>query len=1323
MRTIISSRIKILSLIIFAVIFQTWTVQAALQKESLSIKFDRPQTIVGGQNSRVELGGHFTPDGYWQFGKKGLAIPAHGLLGDAGTVVLRFRQDDFTEPKMKNRILLTVRNAGTFTLCIYTDLASQGKLFVAFADNSPAGNRYYFGSSERIVPGQPVTVAVTWDGERVKVYIDGVLQDDVKQPVPFPTANLRHVFIGPYKDGWYDPAPWGDDSYVGFLGLYTRVLTPSEIIELAGVHPVTTAKAIPPVLMIPRIDASGLQPDGKLTEAFWSAAASMPALVDGTHHERGWRLPPTAFRMAYDEQNLYLGFYTRFPDVPADAIREGEKRTATREPEVWGSESFEFYIKNQADVYRFGGNVAGGTTESRNNDVNYNAPWKYFTSLGLQIDNTRLWQGEVVIPWQSIGLTAPPKEALSFNFCRSWFLPEVGTYSSILEDGEYQKFDRLVPLICKNDTPVMRVTRQTAPDFGKLEQNVELSSPVDATVTYKVDVARGDGAARPYPALEKTFQLAAGKPIAETVEIPLERPGYDRLIFTLADAQGRPWMRQIAPFALNEEFAELQNRFTRSQLICNLRQTQLRAKFGAALDPQLRIVDPAGRVILRRAAGRETRLELPFERKQPAGTYQFELTDGNGKILFQKEFFYPGIGEWENPKPDNRIIFPYTALEAQTAPGTLDAAVWGRRYRWENSIFPAAVTSQDRLLLNTPVTLSANGREFSAGKFTPGATAPHRAEYAVELQNTELTVSGDGWIEYDGVVYQKFKLHANRELNNVALKLTLPAALVKYLHTSAATGGWGLKLTEKVKDGERVFPYYPVIWLGDEEGGLCFFTETRKHWNSSVASTCRLTRDGKNAVLEIRMADRLAAGETLPFEFGLLASPVKALPENYPLNMFGDHYAVTMNRPNMAPVQDAAITYISARYEISECFWDLPTPESSVQGKMGHASAQRVLRNGSRPVPYHQARYLSDEYPEVRAFENEWKIMPETTLDYMRNGIKHKLYDCCPATAAADFYVWKYRQMLKRYPELRGLYFDFSTVSSCSNAEHGCSGRVNLLAQRDFYRKIALAQLDAGIRQPLLVLHNTDSVQLPAMTFATHLLNGEQIRQHSSTILHNGKDILDTYDETMFASELSSLPFGLTNSAYHPQGPLLPEFGGTGEDPELYSFRTTLAMLTGCLVHGTMPSNSYCHYGLFDKVVRFYDAFGVPKAHFWGYWRHPAKVIKGKNIFVSVYRHAREPKLLAVISHIGKEHEAQDVEIAFDLKKLDLKSLTSAEELFTRPDPDYQWLDYAQVTKDGFGAERVPLKLGDFGVKNLAWNGMELNLELGAHKVALVELH
>ena len=237
----------------------------------------------------------------------------------------------------------------------------------------------------------------------------------------------------------------------------------------------------------------------------------------------------------------------------------------------------------------------------------------------------------------------------------------------------------------------------------------------------------------------------------------------------------------------------------------------------------------------------------------------------------------------------------------------------------------------------------------------------------------------------------------------------------------------------------------------------------------------------------------------------------------------------------------------------------------------------------------------------------------------------------------------------------------------------------------------------------------------------------------SSNVFHNGKDILDHYTITDFASEHSSLPWGITSSIYIPTDPLLAKFGGDKEEgganspQEKYKFRMTKAAMAGALIHNTIPSSSRLHYGWFDKVIRFYDAFGVPQAEFMPYWRNSeyVKVLKGKDIYVSFYRHPDKKELLVVISHVSKEHLDQDVEIKFNLKNLGFKKFTSATELLTGPDPEYKHL-YKDVpdTKSYSPRSRwrIPVKLGDFGVEFEGLHNDEIKLKLKHHSVALVKI-
>ena len=244
----------------------------------------------------------------------------------------------------------------------------------------------------------------------------------------------------------------------------------------------------------------------------------------------------------------------------------------------------------------------------------------------------------------------------------------------------------------------------------------------------------------------------------------------------------------------------------------------------------------------------------------------------------------------------------------------------------------------------------------------------------------------------------------------------------------------------------------------------------------------------------------------------------------------------------------------------------------------------------------------------------------------------------------------------------------------------------------------------------------------PVVSFATHLLNGEHIRQHSSTIMHNGKDIQDTYGLEMFASELSTLPFGLTSAIYQANDYLLPEFGGGKEEHDLYKFRITKAFLAGALPHNSMLSPLRCHYGIFDKLFRVYERFDVPQARFTGYWRNPATVEGAQNIYVSCYTSLDGKRLLAVISHIGKEHANQEFTVTFNPAVLGLTSKpATALDTLPAPDPDYDEL-LPKRNRLNIHYTRAPLKLGDFGSHILSYDSstMQLKLHLDYHSFAIV---
>lgn len=572
----------------------------------------------------------------------------------------------------------------------------------------------------------------------------------------------------------------------------------------------------------------------------------------------------------------------------------------------------------------------------------------------------------------------------------------------------------------------------------------------------------------------------------------------------------------------------------------------------------------------------------------------------------------------------------------------------------------------------------------------------------------------DSFIEYDGALWNKISFTALKDIRQIKLRIPVSPEIAELLHAGGAgfgsTGGFSAKIKE------MQIKFYPVIWIGNQEKGLCWFAETLPDGNVKKLTPISIVKVDGNTVLEITMAEKIKAGSELALDFGLMGTPVKPLPANFPLNTFGWDHSLHQN----LPPPNAPTTFLAINFtpDVNWGFYDLPLNSSSRPDKVYLDKLLALAHcNNAKLAPYMDPVFVQDEYPEAVAYRQEWAVGPENPLFYTRDGKKHLLYWCCPASEAGKFYIWKLKAMLKDYP-VDALYFDYGPSWPCKNAQHGCVDRYPLLALRDFYRQVAWALRDAGRPDSLIILHNSETVQIPVFTHVTHLLDGEHLRQSSTPTLHNGRDIQDTMGLEYFASEYSSIPWGVTASMYLPSDPLQKQYGGGVEDQELYRFRMTKALLAGTLPHGSLPSLARQHFGLIDKVVRFYDRFDVPHAGFMPYWKNQqqVKVVKGKDIYVTLYRHASKPELLAVISHIGKEHLDQDVEVRFVPEALGLTKLTGAKELFTGADPEYARL-LAEKNR-----MRLPVKLGDFGIDFKGLENNTVKMHLKHHSVAIVHL-
>lgn len=1048
--------------------------------------------------------------------------------------------------------------------------------------------------------------------------------------------------------------------------------------------------------------------DGKLTEKAWEYAASLPQLVRGNFRGKSGEIPPHAFRLAYDEDNLYVAFTTVFPGrIP---YIEGVPRAGEDDTEVWGSESWEFFLRFAGHKFRFAANVADGTTEWRDADAKWNGKWAYASSRAMRIDDSVLWTGEAVIPWTTLDCKGPPAadEIARINACRTWTLSTFGGISSLEFTGRGYSFNETWPIVNFAPTAVYRLVKRTDPADGEYAEDFTLAADRDSKVVYTVSLVKLDESQPAKKAFEKTIDMKAGQVFDGSLRISTAEPGYDAILHVVTQSD-RVVMCEIVPYDLSKEIVRVTPFYLKEFI---------RLKFKKPFN---------GRIVLKAANGQThydvasngKDIEIPFPRKSPAGAYTLVLMTDVGEVVSETTLSYPGIGEWENQDFHEDWILPsFDPLATTLTKDGFVSVLYAKAFTWDKSYLPTSFRAHGEEMFAEAPAIYVDGVKAEPAEFLVTSNRPHHVGFAAKGGQ----VATLGWLEYDGTFFNRVTVIPNGR-GEIKIRYAMPDKKAKYLHASPAIFGWGAKRTEKVVD-DTTLGDFPTLWLGDEEKGLCFFYETRWNWTSDSKKTYLVEKKGGTVYVTVCVADTLPVGKPFTFEFGMLGTPMRKLAPNYPFDTLGESYFSPMNRPGFRPACDVSELTADDKKRGSDlgCFFgDIPTKAGKIRDENIKFILNKYERGrGTRPTTYTCARHLSVMYPEVAAYLPSWTFTPEVAMDYTHTG--HFVYDCCPATTANDFFIWKYRQQLKRYPELKGIYLDFGVTHGCSNEDHGCREKTTLLGQREFYRRLCIVQVEAGIENPVVVIHNTDFVQGPAVSFVSHFLNGEHIRQASSPILHHKKDILDTYGIEMFASELSTLPWGVSNAAYFPVD-ALSEANGGDEPADLYKFRMNKATMGSCLVHNTMHAMWRCHFGLFDKIMRYMDAFGVAKtAKFVGYWRNPASVKGADDVYVSFWSDGT--KLLAVIAHIGKAHEDRDVEIVIDPKVLGLTgTLTKAKDLMPADDPEYAEL-YEMRKRSGLTNPlgRVPLDLGEFGTRVDGFDGMTLKYHLPFHSFGLVEL-
>ena len=418
-------------------------------------------------------------------------------------------------------------------------------------------------------------------------------------------------------------------------------------------------------------------------------------------------------------------------------------------------------------------------------------------------------------------------------------------------------------------------------------------------------------------------------------------------------------------------------------------------------------------------------------RDLPEGDYDVRavLLDPAGKPLAEETalFHMPGPPIWSgnNLGLDDKLLPPWTPLRAAADGAAIEC--WGRRYQFGTLLDRAQSSGAE--LLSSPVTLEA----VVAGKAVALAGPPchidrtteTRAALSGRAESSGLRVAVRHELEFDGQAWTDLVVHPTQPVRLDELRLTwsMPKAQARLLHADAhkwidnpagalQAEGWSSKLV-------------PFFWLGNEDHGLCWYTESDRDWQpANDRPAIQVTPAGDAVRITVRL---IAAPRTLSadltYGFGMMATPVRLRPADARAWRMapGDRPTFEILWPN---------TWLK--------WYGHPEPKDA-GALAAHVRAAHKL--GRQVVPYVNLNFVSAGVPEWQYYGSGWADPAHVVTPSDVAAMGHPSMGVCPAVRDwQDFILLRISEMIDRF-EIDGIYIDCWSPYPCKAGPCTCRTR------------------------------------------------------------------------------------------------------------------------------------------------------------------------------------------------------------------------------------------------------------------------------------------
>lgn len=1022
---------------------------------------------------------------------------------------------------------------------------------------------------------------------------------------------------------------------------------------LAGAA-VRAQEARVPLLSVPHSEEAPVV-DGRLDDAAWEGAAGFAGMIP--IGEKSLAPEVTRVRVLYTDERLYVAWECRFD---AEAELQGvERERDTGRP--WREDSVELFLlpgeQATREYYQLIANHAGSVYDLHTGRTQWDGDWQYATSTSAGV-----WYAEASLPFADLGRGTPAAgELWRANICRDVQAGRSSNESWAPLAASYIEPENFGWLRFAPGGVALRVEDLGEPAYGRLAVSGRALNggdrPANLTVQASV-VSAGTSLTAPgedwaqfvqgkMETASQKLQVTPGGRAAVLVEREFSDRELNqiRVTATLADG-GVIYARQV-PIELRVPLS------VHVRPVPMHRRLMVRVESGIeGVEPQATeaavVVTGAGGARIARATATLAELDRGIALQYadwPEGAYEIAVTVAAGEehsasarfeVLPEPEWLGRGLGT-------ARVVLP--PFEPLGYAGNA-VECWGRRMEFgDASPLPGQITSQGEGVLSGPMRLlvTIGGEEVAVSADGPPRFR-ERAEDRAEFRTSGTVRPGlraeiDWWSEFDGFTWADLTLDApaGTTLEALALEFDVPPEVAQLLHgTADLRRGAFNEILEAGRSYD--FPFLPLLWIGNHDRGLCWFTETMQGWAPEVSSegVVIVRVDGEGGHVRINII-----GEPVELEgerrwgFGLLASPVRPLPEGWSTWMC-DKWPPgrsTLDWQALGAKPDAGIIWMTdfGRHLTAP----LDTPESVAElVSLGEEWGVRVMH-------YIAPGTHSMAFDDPKRYFEEWRIEPLS--EFYIPDFDETYPRLCLNSASWTDYLLHGIDRLIRDLGMHGIYHDGGAPALCSSEVHGCGWRdANnrlrhirpIRAYREYHKRLAtLFHHDHGREDFVIYDHTSDICWLPTLTFCDAHLDAEQYKGQRRA----GVPYTEILSPTEIRPEYVSTQWGVITVFLN----ICSREGDEGRD-------CSATFLSYCLPYGIPFYPRHMLQEWNEQIQVLYAEFEIDSATFHPYWRGLPAIATDADFDetpVGVWTHADRGAVLAAGNVTG---EARSVTLTLE---------------------------------------------------------------------------